>query len=293
LADASGEFNGTDWSADTDWCRATHATVHKGDFNDDDRTDLLCHNAQTGELWIDYADTSGRFLGTNWNRAAGWCNAETTRLFVGDFNGDGRDDILCHDNVDGELWVDLASSSGQFHGTDWNRVSEFCRLRGAELYIGKYNADARDDLLCHNMDSGQLWIDYADSAGRFMGVDWTRDASYCKLADAQLLVGDFNGDSRDDLLCHHRRSGSKFIDYADSTGRFMGEEWSAELGWCSAVTSRVSVGHFNADSRDDLLCHDIETGRKWIDYADASGRFGGTDWKRDAEWCRRSPASLL
>jgi hypothetical protein len=30
-----------------------------------------------------------------------------------------------------------------------------------------------------------------------------------------------------------------------------------------------------------------------IDYADTSGRFGGTDWSKEAQWCRRSEATLL
>ena len=46
-----------------------------------------------------------------------WCLGN--ELFVGDFNGDGRDDILCHRISDGYKWISHANPNGTFSQTTW------------------------------------------------------------------------------------------------------------------------------------------------------------------------------
>ena len=69
-------------------------------------------------------------------------------------------------------------------------------------------------------------------------------------------------------------------------GVFKGTDWKRNADWCSHSTSRLFVGRFNDDDRDDLLCHDVVAGTKSIDYANEDGEFNGPDWKHDADWCR-------
>jgi hypothetical protein len=45
------------------------------------------------------------------------------------------------------------------------------------------------------------------------------------------------------------------------------------------------VGDANGDRRDDLFCHDVTTGQKWVDYADTAGHFNGGDWTLADGWC--------
>jgi len=45
-----------------------------GDVDGDMRDDFLCHDTRTGDKWIDLADTAGQFGGTDFYRAAQWCN---------------------------------------------------------------------------------------------------------------------------------------------------------------------------------------------------------------------------
>jgi FG-GAP-like repeat len=58
-ADADGQFSGTDWSRESNWCTHPNSKLSLGDFNGDNRTDLLCKDPK--RLWISYADANGQF----------------------------------------------------------------------------------------------------------------------------------------------------------------------------------------------------------------------------------------
>jgi hypothetical protein len=92
----------------------------------------------------------------------GWCRAPGVQLHVGDFNGDGLDDMLCHNTTTGYKWIALAKAGGGFTGTDWQRNMGWCRAPGVQLQVGDFNGDGRDDMLCHNTTTGYKWIAYSD-----------------------------------------------------------------------------------------------------------------------------------
>jgi hypothetical protein len=100
---------------------------------------------------------------TDWERNMGWCNHSGAQLHIGDFNGDGRDDLLCHDTNTGHKWIAYSKNgANRFTGTDWERNMRWCNHSGAQLHIGKFNGDGRDDLLCHDTNTGYKWIAYSD-----------------------------------------------------------------------------------------------------------------------------------
>ena len=136
------------------------------------------------------------------------------------------------------------------------------------------------------------WVDFANASGQFLGTDFQGGGSFCSHDQGRLFVGDFNGDNRDDLLCHDVTTGTKWIDYADGAGHFGGTNWSIATTWCSHAQARLFVGDINGDNRDDLLCHDVASGMKWVDYADSSGRFLGNEWQIDSHWCNHNAGEL-
>lgn len=214
-----------------------------------------------------------------------WCSGDGQRVFMGDFNGDGLDDLLCHAKEGGtsagHRFIDYAqlNSANVFGNGDWEKTSNiFCRSADRNLYVGDFNGDDRDDLLCHDSNDGRRFVDYANEHGHLNGTN-DRFDSFCAGPGKTIYVGDFDGDGKDDMLCHTKNSGALSIDYA--VNGFTGSDWRSNDVWCREDTQSIIIGDFNSDNRDDMICHDISDGRRWIDYAHSSGDFKGSEW---ASW---------
>jgi hypothetical protein len=284
--------HGTSWSAHTGWCAHAGAELHVGDFNGDGRDDLLCHDTNTGHKWIALANGSGQFVGSSWEAAMSFCNHTGAKLHIGDFNGDAKHDMLCHDLNTGAMWVALADPSGHFSGTSWEAGPGFCNHDGAELYIGDFNADGRDDMLCHDRNSGEKWVALTSLQGQFQGTTWSAPLGFCNHDGAELHIGDFNGDHRDDMLCHDRNDGHKWIALASPTGTFSGSTWDAPMAFCNHAGAQLLIGDFNGDLISDLLCHDQKNGDKWLAFGTPRGEIASPSWSGAMGWCNHPGAAL-
>ena len=261
----SAYFVKNDWYKAMGWCTHKGSQLLVGDFNGDGRADMLCHDNR-GTKWIALANRAGRFTGTSWHKAMGWCSHAGSMLFVGDFNGDGRSDMLCHDSK-GSKWVALADIHGRFSGTTWhNSALRWCGHQGAHLLIGDFNGDGRSDMMCY--DRSHKWVSLAALGGTFAGTSWDKADGWCNHAGSSIQVGDFNGDRRDDLICHDNH-GRSWVMFAQPGGRFTGSSDWHGTGWCG--NAELHVGYLNGDKRADLLCHRKIDGYKWVSVARARG----------------------
>lgn len=140
-----------------------------GDFNGDRRMDLYCDGA---ELEIRYADETGNwseiearnFNGTR--SASTWCPQRPgIRLHIGDFDGDGRSDRLCHYFRTGRIEVELNASVAGTGAAPFTGVStasidtHFCTHGGSALYVlVQPGGNQLADLLCYTKSTGAAEI---------------------------------------------------------------------------------------------------------------------------------------
>ena len=164
-------------AADQSWCYGPNRQLYHGDFNGDGLIDLLCHNSESGRRRIDFArwDLDG-FYGTDFDStrypdaSQHWCTNRGEEIHVGDFNGDGKDDLLCFQSSDGRARIDWANSEGTFFGTDRNHTLNWCNGDGEHLMVADYDGDGRSDLLCHEYRGGFRKIRYASPGGDFNSI---------------------------------------------------------------------------------------------------------------------------
>lgn len=183
---------------------------------------------------------------------------------VGDFNGDGQDDILREVTSTTGADVFLSSGSSFAYAGDWKPASY-----GVDgWHVGDFNGDGRADVFRQFLDgpsdnSSSIEVELSDGTkfnltgfwlGRSRGTDdhGNRDS---------WTVGDFNGDGRDDIFRYV--VGSSGADMYLSTGSNSGP---GQIGvttgfvpagsWTPAgngLDNQWHVGDFNGDGKDDLL----------------------------------------
>ncbi|KAK3733091.1 hypothetical protein QZH41_017436, partial [Actinostola sp. cb2023] len=192
----------------------------------------------------------------------GWCTHKGSRVLTGDFNGDGRADMLCHDNK-GNKWVALANAAeSPFKGTSsWEKAMGWCSHAGSRLMIGDFNGDGRSDMLCY--DKTTKWVSLAQPGGSFVGTSFQKTTGWCSHAGSSIYIADFDGNLRDDLLCHDN-TGRNWVMLAQPGGTFTGRsDWHPSTRWCDG-TGELHLGYLNGDKRADMVCNRKSDGYKWV-----------------------------
>jgi hypothetical protein len=168
---------------------------------------------------------------------------------AGDFNGDGRDDIVTFTRGPAaDVYVALSTGSG-FSGTGVKWHDYFAV--GAETpLVGDFNGDNKDDIVTFTKGSAaDVYV--ALSTGHSFtgtGVKWH---DYFAVGAETPLVGDFNGDNKDDIATF-TRGATADVYVALSTGSGFsgtGVKWH---DYFAAGSETPAVGDFNGDNRDDI-----------------------------------------
>ena len=162
----------------------------------------------------------------------------------GDFNGDGRDDVLWR-NDNGLVTNWLASGNGSF--TANNALQTQMDLAWNAAGIGDFNGDGRSDILWRH-DNGLVTDWLGLSNGTFTG----NSSLATQVSTSWHIVGtgDFNGDGRDDVLW--RNDNGLVISWlASGGGQFAGN--NNLLTQVPTDWHIVGTGDFNGDGRDDIL----------------------------------------
>src|SRR5439155_4915215 len=81
--------------------------VGAGDFNGDDKPDVLWHNTSTGQLSIWLMNGTARASAV----VPGGAGLDWTPVAAGDFNTDGKQDILWHNTKTGKVSVRLMNGT--------------------------------------------------------------------------------------------------------------------------------------------------------------------------------------
>jgi hypothetical protein len=158
--------------------------------------------------------------------------------FVGDFDGDGLDDIITFKNQkgagEGDVYVALSQPEKREFGLGLLWTNNFC-LRNEIPLIGDFNGDGRDDIVTFNRDTGKVYVALSTVFG-FRGSRWQWHSDFCRGSNSTPLVGDFDGDGRDDIACITLDGTRARVWVAPSNPSTITYYWPGGCSPCSAAT---------------------------------------------------------
>ena len=216
-----------------------------GDFNGDGKDDVLLRHARGS--WFYYPMNGRSHIRAQRGTANLTTNLEWQLAGIGDFNGDGRDDVLLRHARGSWFYYPM---NGRSHiraqrGTANLTTNLEWQLAG----IGDFNGDGRDDVLLRHARGS--WFYYPMNGRSHIRAQRGTANLTTNLEWQPAGIGDFNGDGRDDVMMRHAR-GSWF--YYPMNGR---SHIRAQRGTANLTTNLdwqpAGIGDLNGDRRDDVL----------------------------------------
>ncbi|MFG2058374.1 FG-GAP-like repeat-containing protein [Micromonospora sp. NPDC048930] len=218
------------------------------DFSGDGKDDVVTFTlGSLNDVYV-ASSTGSAFAGTSvkWNDFFGLSGEKVSS---GDFNGDGRDDIVTFTGgSSGDVYVGLSTGSSFAAGAKWH---DWFSPGGEVPAVGDVNGDGKDDIVTFTHDgAGDVYVALSTGTGFGPGVKWH---DWFALAGEFPAVGDFDGDGRDDIVTFTQgpaTAGDVYVALSTGSGFGPGVKWH-DLFSISGEQPRV--GDVDGDGRDDVV----------------------------------------
>jgi FG-GAP-like repeat len=248
--------NGAIVAPDPSWSIAATS-----DFTGDGRTDVLWRSGGAGPLalWTmnGSAVTSSAFItsgGTMVSPDASWTVAGS-----GDFNFDGKSDLLWRNSTTGALvlWTMNGPAIGSSGFVSSGAAAVNPDPSWTVAGIGDLNGDGKSDIVWRNSASGEVSLWYMNGATVSGNADLDAGGAAVRPGATWSIagIGDFNADGNADLLWRDSATGSVAI-WLMNGATIIGSGNVTSAGTPLAPDASwhiVEVGDFNGDARSDIL----------------------------------------
>ncbi|SKB14516.1 hypothetical protein PL11201_660059 [Planktothrix sp. PCC 11201] len=291
LSNGSWGFKQQSVLPDGYWMNGDLANFIYGDFNGDAKTDFI---RQEKGSWVDGGNDVQIFIskgdGTfqnpvNMNEMTSM-NGNNVNLIVGDFNGNGTDDIIRQEKGN---WVNGVNDTQFYTYSNGNFVKvkdvpDMAAMNGnyTNLIAGDFDGNGITDLIRQEKGS---WINNTRDAEVYLSNgSWgfkqqtvLPDSSWMNGDLINLISGDFNGDTKTDFIRQEKggwvdggNDVNIFISKGDGT--FQNSVNINDMGMMNGNVANLIVGDFTGGGADDIIRQSKNSGDAQF-YTFSAGNF--------------------
>lgn len=236
-------------------------TMVVGDFTGNGKDDIASFYAPLG-IWAVSVSTGTSFVNEQWAQfgvAGNW-----NRPLVGDFTGTGKDDIANIDLWTGELFVSVPNGS-TFTTTLWGTLPAIGYWSSS--VVGDFAGNGKDSIADFWTYPGvaRWWVSISNGSS-FTTTPWATSTTLASLYPLTYtfpvtgwtneIVGDFNGDGKDDIAMYNATLGQWWVSQSNGTS-FTTSLWASPS--ISGTTTSFG-GDFNDDGKTDIATVNLTTG---------------------------------
>ena len=262
-------------------------SLRLGDLGGDGKADLLLSRTDgatrsTGRTWQYYPmDGTSKLSGSGTPSL----ERDLDRLVMGlgDFDGDGKTDVLTRHVLDG-TWHLALMDGLTVRATGSGSASLSANLDWRVAGIADFDGDGKDDVLLRHSETGR-WLQYkmngrssvASGSGIFAGLPEDR------LWEV-VGVGDLNGDGKGDLLMRHSADRTWAWYPLDGLSVAVG---SGEVNLTTSASWHLAgLADLDGDGKDDILLRNTQGVWHWYPMDGRTHRQGnsGTDLSVELHW---------
>ena len=236
-----------------------------GDFNGDGIPDLVTSNTSDNTVTVMLGNGSGGFTAAPGSPFA--TGGDPVYVTVGDFNGDGIQDLATANTSDNTVTVLLGNGSGGFTPAPGNPFAT--GASPGTVVVGDFNGDGIEDLAAANGKDNTVTILLGNGLGGFVAASGSLAATGAN--PASIAVGDFNRDGIQDLAVADFNDGTLTVLLGNGTGGFTAATGSPIPVGTNPAS--VVVGSFNGDSFQDLAVANFGDSTVTVLLGNGSGGF--------------------
>jgi IgA Peptidase M64/FG-GAP-like repeat len=246
---------------------------YSGDFNGDGKDDLLIHSGNSITIYRSDGSKLDLIFSVVERVPGSWQFKPNDQFYIGDFNGDGKDEVVVYNSVDWVmeylgLLVDDGNNGLKLVARYDDSIPGWQFQKKDKFYVADFSGDGKKDLFVFNgSDWSMPYVGMLRSNGSSFSVVQRYDAnmpSWQMKPQDRHYVGDFNGDGKDDLWVFNGTNWSyPYLGMLRSNGTTlsMTKRYDANMpSWQMRSEDRHYIGDFNGDGKDDLF---VFNGSQW------------------------------
>ncbi|MBF8194343.1 VCBS repeat-containing protein [Nonomuraea sp. K274] len=220
-------------------------TPYTGDFTGDGKDDIVTFTqGSTADVYVSASTGTTFATGSKWND---WFAPGGEIPAVGDFDGDGKDDVVTFTRGDSaDVFVATSTGTGFRAGAKWH---DFFAPHGEFPAVGDVDGDGKDDLIVFTQGStADVYV--ALSTGTSFGPAVKAHDQFAPGAE-QPRVGDFDGDGKADLASFaNGTAGGVTVALREGDGFGAAASWHGSF----APAGRFPyTGDYDGDGKDDIV----------------------------------------